>query len=80
MLLLFLIISSFISNIANKFDPYVDNGGTVVGLACKEFCLVAADSRLSEQYFIRSRSLSRIFQALSYLFNFSLILYFSNQD
>ena len=43
------------------FEPYADNGGTVVGIAGKDYCLIAADTRMSEQYFIRSRKLSRIF-------------------
>lgn len=46
----------------NKFDPYVDNGGTVVGLAGRDFVILAADTRLSDQYTIRSRSISRIFE------------------
>ncbi len=31
------------------FEPYKDNSGTVVGIAGKTFCILAADSRLSEQ-------------------------------
>lgn len=46
---------------AGKFDPYVDNGGTVVCVAGKDYCVIAADTRLSDQYLIRSRKLSRIF-------------------
>lgn len=46
----------------NKFDPYIDNGGTVVGLAGKDYVLLAADTRLSDQYSIRSRRISRIFE------------------
>jgi 20S proteasome subunit beta 6 len=45
---------------SKEFDPYSDNGGTVLGLAGADYVLVAADTRLSEQYFIRSRSLSRL--------------------
>ena len=49
-----------LSQILSKlFDPYVDNGGTVVGLAGKDYCIIASDTRLSEQYTIRSRSVSR---------------------
>ena len=44
-----------------KFDPYVDNGGTVLGIAGYDFCLIASDTRLSEGYIIRSRNTSRIF-------------------
>jgi 20S proteasome alpha/beta subunit len=46
----------------SKFDPYKDNGGTVVGIAGKDYCIIASDSRLSEKYLIRSRNVSRIFE------------------
>jgi 20S proteasome alpha/beta subunit len=47
-----------------KFEPYADDGGTVVGIAGSDFCLIAADTRLAatEQYFIRSRNTSRVFE------------------
>lgn len=45
-----------------KFDPYADNGGGIVGLAGPDYCLIAADTRLSENYMIRSRLTSRIYQ------------------
>ena len=63
-IMLRLIISSVLLwlTLSNKFDPYVDNGGTVLGLAGKDFVLIAADTRLSDQYMIRSRSISRIFE------------------
>ena len=44
-----------------KFNPYSDNGGTVVCIAGKDYCVIAADTRLSDQYMIRSRKVSRIF-------------------
>ena len=46
--------------VAGEFEPYKDNSGTVVGIAGHDFCLLAADSRLSEQYLIHSRNYSRI--------------------
>lgn len=45
-----------------EFNPYQDNGGTMIAIAGKNFTIVAADMRLSDQYLIRSRSISRIFQ------------------
>ena len=45
-----------------EFDPYADNGGTVVGIAGEDFCLVAADTRLCDKYMIRSRDTSRLFE------------------
>jgi len=43
-----------------EFDPYVDNSGTVIGLAGKDFVMLGADTRLSDSYFIRSRQVSRL--------------------
>ena len=45
-----------------KFDPYVDNGGTIVGVAGRDFCVLACDTRLSDAYLILSRSQSRVFE------------------
>jgi 20S proteasome subunit beta 6 len=45
-----------------KFEPYSDNGGTVVGLAGSSYCVIACDTRLSDQYLIRSRNQCRIFE------------------
>ena len=47
---------------SNKFDPYVDNGGTIVGISGRNFAIIASDSRLSESYIIRSRNVSKIFE------------------
>lgn len=45
-----------------QFDPYADNGGTIVGIAGNTFVLLAADTRLSHQYAIQSRTISRLFE------------------
>ena len=45
---------------ARDFQPYADNSGTVVGLAGKNYCIIAADTRLSDSYFIRSRNIRRV--------------------
>lgn len=47
--------------VSNQFDPYADNGGTVLGICGKDFCLIAADTRLSNKYVIQSRKIPRIF-------------------
>jgi 20S proteasome alpha/beta subunit len=50
-----------------RFEAYADNGGTVVGLSGSDFCILAADTRLSEQHMIRSRNISRVFQVSLFL-------------
>jgi hypothetical protein len=42
------------------FEAYADNGGTVLGIAGKDYCLMAADTRLVDGYSINSRNISRI--------------------
>ena len=61
-LILWLVICFIIKLNGNKFDPYIDNGGTIVGLAGKDYVIIASDTRLSNQYMIQSRNISRIFK------------------
>lgn len=49
----------------SKFDPYADNGGTVIGIAGRDFCIIASDTRLSHSYVIKSRNISRIFTVIN---------------
>eukprot|EP00792_Barthelona_sp_PAP020_P005961 TRINITY_DN2863_c0_g2_i1.p1 TRINITY_DN2863_c0_g2~~TRINITY_DN2863_c0_g2_i1.p1 ORF type:complete len:226 (+),score=54.92 TRINITY_DN2863_c0_g2_i1:34-678(+) len=42
-----------------EYSPYVDNGGTVLGLIGKDYCLIAADTRLSDYYEIKSRNVTK---------------------
>jgi len=60
--LCFLVFFSSYVGIWAHFDPYVDHGGTVLGLAGRDYCLLAADTRLSEGYMIHSRNHSRILE------------------
>ena len=62
--LLLFVVSCLLGSISlsNKFDPYVDNGGTIVGISGHNFAILASDSRLSESYIIRSRNVSKIFE------------------
>mmetsp|Transcript_12133 Transcript_12133/g.32655 ORF Transcript_12133/g.32655 Transcript_12133/m.32655 type:complete len:268 (-) Transcript_12133:64-867(-) len=42
-----------------SFSPYQDNGGTVVAVAGKDFCVVASDTRFGLGYSIPARKVSR---------------------
>eukprot|EP00051_Salpingoeca_urceolata_P027281 m.480796 g.480796 ORF g.480796 m.480796 type:complete len:216 (-) comp21955_c0_seq1:62-709(-) len=43
-----------------RFEPYSQNGGTVVGIAGDDFAVIASDTRLSEDYSIHSRNSTKI--------------------
>jgi len=45
-----------------SFSPYVNNGGTTLGVAGKDFCVIAADTRLSDGFSILSRTTPKILQ------------------
>ena len=48
-----------------RFSPYQNNGGTCLAIAGKDFCIVAADSRLSLGYSILSRTSPKVAQLTS---------------
>jgi hypothetical protein len=41
-------------------DLVEDNGGTILAVAGRDYCILAADTRLSSDYQIRSRNVTRI--------------------
>ena len=42
-----------------------DNGGTILALAGPDYCIVGADTRLSSDYRIRTRNVSRLMEVSS---------------
>ncbi|EFA84780.1 proteasome subunit beta type 1 [Heterostelium album PN500] len=46
-----------------RFEPYVDNGGTVLAIAGSDYCVIAGDTRMSDGgYGIQTRQYTKIFQ------------------
>jgi hypothetical protein len=64
---------STLSDSKSDFEPYADNGGTVVAIAGSDYYLIAADTRLCDGYTIRSRNTPRIFQVSSLLYHHLLL-------
>lgn len=48
-----------------RFDPYSDNGGTVLAISSHDFVIVGSDTRQSEGYSIQSRYTPRVFPLTS---------------
>ncbi|XP_065182944.1 proteasome subunit beta type-1-B-like [Sycon ciliatum] len=48
--------------IERRFNPYTDNGGTVLGVAGEDFAVIASDTRLSEYYSIHARDVPKLFK------------------
>ncbi|GAA5961626.1 hypothetical protein JCM21900_002830 [Sporobolomyces salmonicolor] len=44
-----------------SFNPYSDNGGSVLAISSSKFAVIASDTRLSEQYSILSRTHKKVF-------------------
>lgn len=61
----FVVLASLLWVVLSEFDPYVDNFGTIVGIAGRNFSLIAGDTRLSDQYMIRSRNHSKLFKVVT---------------
>lgn len=47
--------------IEHRFNPYTDNGGTVLGIAGEDFAVLAGDTRIVSGYNINSRYEPKIF-------------------
>ena len=53
-------IAANIEQKSNQYNPYVNNEGTTMAIAGKDYVIVAADKRLSYSYSIVSRDTSKI--------------------
>jgi len=48
--------------IEHRWSPYADNGGTCLGISGDNYCVLAADTRLSTGYRIHTRDSSKVTQ------------------
>jgi len=46
----------------SRFNPYSDNGGTILAIAGSDFSVIAGDTRQSEGYSIQTRYARKVFQ------------------
>jgi 20S proteasome alpha/beta subunit len=46
----------------SRFDPYDDNGGTILAIAGKDFTVIAGDTRQAQGYSIQTRYARKVFQ------------------
>lgn len=47
--------------IEHRFNPYSDNGGTILGIAGEDFAVLAGDTRHTTDYSINSRYEPKVF-------------------
>ena len=45
-----------------SFNPYTDNGGTILAIAGADFSVIAGDTRQSEGYSIQTRYAPKVFR------------------
>lgn len=45
-----------------QFNPYSENGGTILAIAGADFAVVAGDTRQSEGYSIQTRYAPKVFR------------------
>lgn len=48
------------------FNPYVNNGGTILAIAGENFAIIGADSRLSKENSILTRNQKKLFPLSKY--------------
>jgi len=54
-----------------SFNPYTENGGTILAIAGQDFSVIAGDTRQSEGYSIQTRYAPKVFRL--YVSDLSLI-------
>lgn len=57
----------------HQFNPYSDNGGTILAVAGKDFCVIAGDTRQTEGFNIQTRYAPKVFRL--YVFDSSYNYY-----
>lgn len=45
-----------------RFNPYTENGGTILAIAGLDFSVIAGDTRQSEGYSIQTRYAPKVFK------------------
>jgi 20S proteasome subunit beta 6 len=45
-----------------SFNPYTENGGTILAIAGKDFAVIAGDTRQTEGYSIQTRYAPKVFR------------------
>ena len=58
------------------FNPYTENGGTILAIAGADFSVIAGDTRQSEGYSIQTRYAPKVFRLYVQLFSFVFFLFF----
>jgi 20S proteasome subunit beta 6 len=48
--------------IQQAFNPYTENGGTILAIAGADFSVIAGDTRQSEGYSIQTRYAPKVFK------------------
>ncbi|KAF8206546.1 proteasome subunit [Mycena galopus ATCC 62051] len=55
-------VSAHAQPMGRHFNPYSDNGGTILAIAGKDFSVIAGDTRQSEGYSIQTRYAPKVFR------------------
>ena len=53
---------SYVHPQERQFNPYTENGGTILAIAGADFSVVAGDTRQSEGYSIQTRYAPKVFR------------------